>query len=150
MKLITIIILTLSYNFCLSQVSKDSELYEALLKNDSLLFSAGLNNCNLKIMEILIHNDFEFYHDKGGIQNSKEEFFKVVKNGPCKSGKVENNRVLVPNSIEVFPLYNNRMLYGAIQNGKHQFGETTANFTHLWLITVDGTWQISRVLSFNH
>ena len=140
----------LVFNNSLGQVSTDSELHQALAINDSLLFSAGLNKCNIEKMKTLIHDDFEFYHDKGGVKKSKEAFFIVVNNGPCASGNVQNKRILVPNSLEVFPLYIGDKLYGAIQNGKHQFAETTARFTHLWLVSDDGTWQISRVLSFDH
>ena len=63
--------------------------------------------------------------------------------------------------MEVFPLCtdNKQKLYGAIQNGIHDFyqqekGEkarktNTAKFTHLWIIE-DGDWKLKRVLSYDH
>jgi len=63
--------------------------------------------------------------------------------------------------MEVYPLYenNSQVLYGAIQNGSHDFyqqydGEeaqktNTAKFTHVWIIE-KGDWKLKRVLSYNH
>ena len=68
-------------------------------------------------------------------------------------------RELVDESLEVFPLRDNGVLYGAIQRGIHRFFATeegeperetsVARFTHLWLL-VDGEWKLKRVLSFDH
>jgi len=62
-------------------------------------------------------------------------------------------------SFEVFPLYNNGKLYGAIQNGIHHFylreenkedlHTSTARFTTVWIKEAD-KWIISNVLSFDH
>ncbi len=63
--------------------------------------------------------------------------------------------------MEVFPLYkdNSQVLYGAIQNGVHDFDQqyegevarktNTARFTHLWIIE-NGDWKLKRVLSYDH
>ncbi|HBF18584.1 MAG TPA: nuclear transport factor 2 family protein, partial [Cryomorphaceae bacterium] len=63
------------------------------------------------------------------------------------------------NSLEVFPLYKDGKLYGAIQNGVHRFylRETgkedvltgTARFSHVWLLQGD-QWKLSVVLSYDH
>ncbi|WP_452219633.1 nuclear transport factor 2 family protein [Lacinutrix salivirga] len=149
MKSITLLFALLITSTSFSQVEKSSELHKTLALKDSLLFNEGLNKCNLELMKTLIHSDFEFYHDKGGAQSSKEAFFMVVSNGPCASGNVKNKRVLVPNSLTVFPLYQNGILYGAVQHGSHQFADTTARFTHLWLLD-NKEWKIARVLSYDH
>ena len=65
----------------------------------------------------------------------------------------------MPGSLEVYPLYNNGQLYGAIQHGVHTFeflnhqGEyqkgDIAKFTHVWVLE-DGTWKVRRELSYDH
>lgn len=132
-----------------AQVKTDSDLFKTLAENDRLLFEEGLNSCNIEQVSMLTHNDFEFYHDKSGINTSKQEFIDAIKNGGCHNGILQNKRILIHGSLEVNALYDNGKLYGAIQMGKHQFGNTIAKFIHLWLI-VDGQWKIARVLSYNH
>lgn len=83
-----------------------------------------------------------------------------MKNGICRDDNPEKvYRFLVEESLEVFPMYNNGKLYGALQNGKHFFStdenmtyENTDNyalFSHLWLLE-NGEWKIKRVISYNH
>lgn len=132
-----------------AQVARDSPLFLTLMKNDSLLFEQGYNSCDIKVFEELVSTDFEFYHDKGGITASKEDFLESVRMGICKPGSSKDPRILLPESVEVFPLYDNGVLYAAIQKGIHMFGNTTARFTHLWVREVNG-WKVSRVLSYDH
>lgn len=132
-----------------AQVEKDSELYQTLKTNDSLFFEQGYNSCDIRIFEELIDENFEFYHDKTGISQSKDEFMESVRMGICKPGASKEPRVLVPGSLEVYPMYENGILYAAIQKGMHRFGNTTARFTHLWKREGE-IWRISRVLSYDH
>ncbi|QTE22786.1 nuclear transport factor 2 family protein [Polaribacter cellanae] len=156
LKIIMVVILFL-FSLCSNaQVSKTSELYQTLKSKDSIIFENAFNNCNLKKLKPIIADDFEFYHDVGGIQN-KEQFFEAVKNSICaKPGN--HTRTLIENSLEVFPMKKNGELYGAIQKGKHTFQEkqngklTTvgiADFTHLWIFE-NKIWKLKRVLSYNH
>jgi len=153
--------LLLFSGIALAQVGKNSELFQTIKKKDSLLFKIGFNQCDMDISASLLFEDLEFYHDKSGVTHSKSEFVKVMKNGLCK----ENNpnkiyRFLVKESLEVFPLYNNNKLYGALQNGTHYFSpekdmdysssNNDAQFSHLWIIDADGQWKIKRVISYNH
>jgi len=143
----------------MAQVSTDSELYLNLKKNDSLIFDRGFNNCELNAFAHLLSEDLEFYHDKGGITNSKEEFIQQYKNGICGNPNYSSRRELIEGSLEVFALYNGSELYGALQKGVHRFFEkpkgkpeipgSTARFTHLWLLE-DGQWRLKRVLSYDH
>ncbi len=142
-----------------SQETIDSELYLTLKKNDSLLFAEGFNHCRIEAFEHLISEDLEFYHDKGGLTTNKEDFLNNVRNNICSSPDKKPIRKLVPGSLQVFPLYRNGELYGAIQKGQHDFfikepdkelyQTSTALFTHLWLL-VDGEWKLKRVLSYDH
>ena len=151
-------VLTLLSNITYSQVSKDSELYLQLKKMDSLVFQEGFNKCKLTSLEKTIAEGFEFYHDVGGIQE-KTNFMESMKNNICSSPERKPIRRLVKGSIEVFPLYNQGELYGAIQNGDHEFwiqepdkelyqtGE--AKFSTTWLL-LEGNWVMKNVLSFDH
>ena len=144
-----LIICFLATNLSTAQLATTSELHQTLKANDSLLFEVGFNQCDLSQFENLFSEDFEFYHDQGGIDASKEAFMASMKNGLCSSGSNSTRRELVAGSLEVYPLYNDRVLYGAIQKGIHRFCETTAKFMHLWLLE-NGEWKVSRVLSYDH
>jgi hypothetical protein len=133
----------------IAQVEQDSELFQTLKTNDSLLFEQGYNSCDITVFEELINENFEFYHDKAGITHSKDDFMESIRLGVCKPGSSKDPRVLVPGSLEVYPMYENGILYAAIQKGLHRFGNTTARFTHLWVREGD-IWRVSRVLSYDH
>lgn len=132
-----------------AQVSRDSGLYETLKSKDSLLFEVGFNHCNLKVIEGLLPDRFEFYHDKDGIITSKEGFINTLRENLCSTGQNITQRVLDQGSLEVYPLYEESRLYGAIQMGIHQFGGVTARFMHLWL-KEEGEWMPSRMMSYDH
>jgi hypothetical protein len=105
-------------------------------------------------------DDLEFYHDISGVSKSKAEFIAIMENGLChKDRRDQTYRFLVGNSLEVFPLYDDGELYGALQNGKHFFSndknmsyENSNNyalFSHLWIIEKN-EWKLKRVISYNH
>jgi CubicO group peptidase (beta-lactamase class C family) len=144
----------------LAQVARDSELYKTLKTQDSLLFEVGFNHCDMRIFDNLISEKFEFYHDKSGITPNKEAFLATIKNGLCQDkSNYQSRRELIENSVEVYTLENQGVIYGAIQKGKHRFYEkaknqaerlaSVAQFTHLWQLE-NGAWKLSRVLSFDH
>lgn len=143
-----------------AQVDQSSDLFKTLKAKDSILFKIGFNKCEIDMSAELMFDDLEFYHDKGGITNSKAEFVAAMKKGPCNAGNEEKvYRFLVDESLEVFPMYKNGELYGALQNGKHFFStdenmtfeksDNYALFSHLWIID-DGEWKLKRVISYNH
>ena len=132
-------------------------LFQEILMMDSLVFIVGYNQCDTVQLRKLLSDDLEFYHDKDGFLDSKEFLIQNIPNlcnMPYKA-----TRVLDVGTVEVFPLYSRGELYGAIQNGVHQFyGEeegkakyltSTANFTHVWIKENDD-WKLKRILSFNH
>ncbi len=142
-----------------AQVLKTDSLYKQILKQDSLLFDVGFNTCNISQTENLISEDFEFLHDKNGISN-RNKFLKDFANGLCKDPEnYQARRQLMKEGSQVFALKNNGIVYGAIQEGIHQFFEkqpgsaerfgSSAKFTHVWLLE-SGQWKLSRVLSFEH
>lgn len=141
-----------------AQITSSSTLYKTLRSNDSLLFQVGFNTCDISQFDNLLSDNFEFYHDKAGLTNSKAAFIASVQNGLCKLD-YKPRRELVAGSLQVYPLEKNGALYGAVQLGEHKFyalekGKPTqqtdeAKFTHVWLLE-NGRWKLSRGLSYAH
>lgn len=137
------------------QVDKNSELYKTILSNDSLLFDIGFNTCDMNQFENLLSDSLKFYHDKDGISD-KTKFLADLKNGICNGQSNRKvKRFLVKESSEIFPLYKNGILYGAVHNGEHVFSEKRetqsgiAKFTNIWLLEA-GVWKLSVSFSFDH
>jgi len=141
-----------------AQVKEESELFQDLKNADNILFEKGFNECDMEKTDQLIHQDFEFYHDEGGVQN-REEFFKAITDNICSSKDRKPIRKLVEGTLKVFRLKNNGKTYGAIQKGKHLFYikepnkelylTSIASFTHLFVLQND-QWKLKRVLSYDH
>lgn len=141
-----------------AQVDEDSQLYRELAAMDSLVFDEGFNRCNLQVLNDVISPDLEFYHDQGGFQD-KRAFMHAMRENICSSPERKPIRKLVEGSLAVFPLYDNGELYGAIQQGEHEFyidepGKelyitNIARFTSLWM-QPDASWQLVRAYSFDH
>lgn len=141
-----------------SQEVSEAELFKIMRAKDSLMFNIGFNTCDISQFEKLVSENFEFYHDKGGITNGKANFVASIRDGLCKNN-YKAIRKLDPGSMEVYPLYSQGKLYGAIQSGRHTFYEVGANksekqtskarFTHLWLLE-NGEWKFTRGLSYDH
>ena len=108
-----------------------------------MLFYVGFNTCDISQFEELVSDNFEFYHDQAGITSGKAAFIAGIKDGLCKLN-YKARRQLIENTLEVYPLEKNGVLYGAIQTGVHQFYAiekdkpeyltSTAKFTHIWLL----------------
>lgn len=157
---LTLLLLFVVSNVITAQVSENSELFKTLKSKDSLLFERSFNHCETDWLENLISEDFEFYHDISGVNNSKQEFIDVMKQGICNpENQSKARRELIKGSLQIFPLKNNGVLYGAIQTGKHRFFESykgnpevagsIAQFTHLWIL-LNNKWYLKRVLSYDH
>jgi hypothetical protein len=71
-------------------------------------------------MEKSVGDNLKFYHDKGGFQD-KKLFLERTQQNICGNPNQKPIRKVIENSLEVFPLYNNGELYGAIQSGEHRF-----------------------------
>ena len=89
-----------------AQTEKSAELYKTIKTKDSLLFNLGFNNCDLSQFENLVSENFEFYHDQLGITDSKSAFINNIQNELCKLN-YKPKRMLIENSVEVYPLKNN-------------------------------------------
>lgn len=141
-----------------AQIAKNSALFLELKKQDSLFFERGFNNCDIAYLEKTMDKNLKFYHDNGGFQD-KKLFIERTKQNICGNPNQKPIRKVIESSLEVFPLYNNGELYGAIQTGEHQFYIREKNrkdilggqakFTSVWT-KKDGNWVMSDVLSYDH
>ena len=159
MKKIYTIVLIISSVFT-AKAQSQKELETAIRKMDSLVFNVSFNTCNMAGMEAAISENFEFYHDKGGITHGKRNFINSFANGLCNpADKWSSRRVLL--EMQVFPLTKDGKLYGAVQIGIHSFYEkeknsnkpenfgSTAKFTNLWLLE-NNEWKYVRAISYDH
>lgn len=155
----TIVIITsIIFGNIKAQIAKTSDLFIELKKQDSLFFELGFNNCDWVYLEKHTDENLKFYHDNGGFQD-KKLFLERTKQNICGNPNQKPIRKLVENSLEVFPLYNNGELYGAIQSGEHQFFIREKNkedvlggqakFTTVWT-KKDGMWIMNDILSYDH
>ena len=139
---------------------KHTDLFYKIKSLDSLFFEVAYNKCDSVMGRKLISNDFEFYHDQGGaLLNESNELASDIMVEDLSWICNVTHRKLVTNSMEVFPLYEENKLYGAIQKGDHQFYKvedkiptelkTNAKFIHLWILE-DNEWKLKRVFSYDH
>ena len=138
------------YQLTKNYTPDNPELYQTIVKLDSIFFDA-YNHCDTKfeVYADFYTDDIEFYHDQGGLSNSKKDILEGTKKYIC--GKV--TRTLVPGSIEVYPIKD----YGAVEIGFHSFSNNTnppdepkkiSRFTIFWK-QVNGQWKIAKVLSLH-
>lgn len=155
---LSLVFLLLTILSAKAQVDKNSDLFIELKTQDSTLFELGFNQCDLEYLKNHISDDLKFYHDQSGFQN-RDDFLENTQKYICSDSGKKPIRKVDANSLEVFPLYNNGKLYGAIQKGVHHFylkengnvdlWTSTAKFTHVWLLD-NGIWKVGEVLSYDH
>lgn len=136
----------------------DKALSKLILEKDSLFWS-GYNTCDYGIMESLLAQEVEFYHDKGGVMMGLPAVMKATRENICGNPNRKTRRELVPGTLRVFPMKNGDKIYGAVISGDHYFygkqldqpetRDGLAKFTHLWLIE-DDKWKMHRILSYDH
>jgi hypothetical protein len=141
-----------------AQVQENSSLFQELKAQDSIFFERGFNRCDLDYLKNQVADNLRFYHDQGGFQD-KAKFLENTANAICGSDDKKPIRKVAPESLEVFPLYTEGKLYGAIQTGVHYFyirekdkkdlWTSKAKFTHVWIID-KGAWKLTEVLSYDH
>ena len=78
--------------------SKALVLYNTIVHMDSVYFNA-YNSCDMATQAAIYADSIEFYHDGSGLETSKKDLLKAIKENIC--GKV--TRQLVNGSIEVYP-----------------------------------------------
>lgn len=141
-----------------AQVAKDSELFQKLKLHDSIFFERSFNQCDIEYLKNAIHKDLTFYHDKGGVQNRKQ-FLKATQKNLCSNIDKKPIRKVDTSSLEVYPMYDNDVMYGVVQTGVHYFYIREKNkedvltgkakFIHLYLL-LNNEWILKEVISFDH
>lgn len=140
------------------QVARDTELFKDLQAQDRTFFELGFNACDLEYLEAAVHPDLRFYHDQGGFQD-RDAFFENTRKYICATPDRKPIRKVDAESLEVFPLHRDGVLYGAIQRGLHHFylreagkpdvHTSSARFTHVYVLE-EGRWLLREVLSYDH
>ena len=129
--------------------STEQALFNKIAQLDSALFAA-YNAKNLPLLKTYFTTDLEWYQDNGGLITFDQVFsnFQQIFNRDY-----DLKRNLVEGSLEVHPIQG----FGAIEIGKHQFKHIengklevgTFKFLMIWK-NENGTWKISRVVSYDH
>jgi ketosteroid isomerase-like protein len=136
-----------------------SGLRDEILKADGEFFHAFFDTCDIDTVRRYVAEDFEMFHDKGGlVSSSGAEFVKITQDKCRRQAEgtdFQSARRLLPESMKVYALNN----YGAIQTGTHDFYAVqegkpdrlteTGQFTHVWR-EENGHWRLARVLSYDH
>ncbi|MEO0339879.1 MAG: serine hydrolase [Bacteroidota bacterium] len=156
--LLCLLCFTILFGNAKAQIKSSDALFIELKKQDSLLFELSFNQCKLEFLEQITSDELRFYHDQSG-KVDKAAFFASIQQNICSNPNLKPIRKLEEGSLEVYPLYENGQLYGAIQSGIHHFyirelgkedrWTSTAKFTTVWM-QEDGRWQMHDVLSFDH
>ncbi|MBC8021833.1 MAG: nuclear transport factor 2 family protein [Burkholderiales bacterium] len=134
-------------------------LTDEIAAADKVFFTAVFDTCDTPTLARMVTDDFEMYHDKGGLTStSGAQFVKAIE-GMCARQKTgedyRSRRELVAGTLKVYPLDN----YGAVEVGEHRFYKLTpgkpeqlvevALFTQVWKKDPGG-WKLARVLSYDH
>ena len=127
--------------------SQSTDLYKTISKMDSIFFHA-YNTCDLQKQSAIYADKVEFYHDKSGLDTSKQNILASTEKYIC--GKV--TRDLLKGSIEVSPIPG----YGAVELGQHSFRNKMENnslskpskFVIIWKNEGE-TWKITKVISLH-
>ena len=134
-------------------------LQDEIAAADAALFAAVFDTCDPAKVASLITEDFEMFHDKGGLIASSAAPFVRDMEAMCARQKTGEDyrarRELVPGTLKVYPLNN----YGAIEVAEHRFYKLEpgkpeqlveiGKLTHVWKKEKDG-WKLARVLSYEH
>lgn len=138
--------------------TEQQKLTATILHLDSAFWNA-YNNCDTTRFKNFLTDDVEFYHDKGGITMGATGLIQSLDKNICGVANYHLRREAVAGSVKVFPMEKGNEIYGAVisgehlfyitQNGKPEYLDGDANFTHLWLLK-NGVWKMARILSYNH
>ena len=145
LKKILFLLITL-FSYC-SGYAQIDDLYQTVSRLDSTFFHA-YNDCDLLTQAQFYSDNIEFFHDKSGLDTSKQNILANTKKYIC--GKV--TRELVKGSLEISPLPG----YGAVEIGQHMFHNNqekndtphASKFVIVWRNN-NGRWTITKVISLH-
>jgi hypothetical protein len=136
----------------------DTDFFEAMAAHDQTFFERGFNQCDFAYLESAVHPQLRFYHDQSGFQDY-EAFFRNTRTYLCADPHRKPIRRIDADSLQVFPLHENGVLYAVIHTGSHRFylrepGKPDvptgiARFTNVYVLD-EGRWLLKEVLSYDH
>ena len=137
----------------------EKDTLDTTIGHEDAVFWDAYNRCDVTEMSQFFWPDFEFYHDKGGLTVGLGPFVEMLKNGLCGKPNFRLRREPIPDTVKVYPLQKNGVIYGAVLSGEHYFyindsgkpeyRDGMARFFHVWLLK-DGTWKMARAVSYDH
>jgi hypothetical protein len=135
------------------------ELRKSVEAADARFFQLFFEECDPSALARFLTDDFEMYHDKGGVVATSAATFVAGYAKTCadrqKPDSWRSRRQLVQGTLVVDPVPD----FGAIEEGDHIFFERKgtgpekevgrAHFVQLW--KRDGEqWKLARVFSYSH
>ena len=147
-KLIPLMVISLAVT---ASAASTDPLFDTISALDTAVFDA-FNHCSspaqLQKHASYFAPNVEFYHDTGGVTWSRQAMLANTEKNACGNYR----RELVPGTLKVFPIKD----FGAIEQGSHRFCQSAsgkcegiADFVMVWSHQ-NGSWQITRVLSYGH
>jgi hypothetical protein len=137
--------------------AKEQDVSATILSLDGRFWTA-YNTCDTGAFRQFFTDDVEFYHDKGGLTVGVEALIDSLQKNLCGEGP-RLRREAVEGTVQVFPLHDRNVVYGAVLSGEHLFHvreqgkserpDGRARFMDLWLLR-DGRFRMARVLSYDH
>ena len=137
----------------------EKDTLAATIRHEDAAFWDAYNRCDVTEMAQYFWADVEFYHDKGGLTVGLGPFIETLKNGLCGKPNFRLRREPIPDTVKIYPLQKNGVIYGAVLSGEHYFyindsgkpeyRDGVAKFFHVWLLK-DGTWKMARAVSYDH
>ena len=141
------------------QIPQGAALTAAIDEADKNFFELFFTGCDPAAARRMVTDDFEMYHDKGGLVASTGDAFIAEYADSCEKRKApdawRSRRELIRETLKVTPIPG----YGAIEEGSHWFYERKGDgpekkvgysrFSQVWKLD-NGTWKIARVISIDH
>ena len=139
-------------------IETQEQVAQRLQALDAKLFNAAFVECDMDVLDDLLAQDFEFYHDRDGLSYMSSAAFIEDVSRECGPDGTGMKRVLVSDSLSTHMLGD----YGAMQMGKHEFHQVMSDgpsiarergvFIHIWQRSSDSSegWQITRIISYDH
>lgn len=140
-------------------IPQGEALTAAIADADSRLFQSYFDLCVPVAVASMVTDDFEMYHDRGGVVARDGAAFVDDYRRSCTARQApdawRSRRELVAGSLRVDPVPG----FGAIEEGDHLFYERRGegperlagrgHFVQLWRLTPTG-WKLARVFSYRH
>lgn len=149
--LVLLTVISLSSVHAQNNRNNQSDLYNKIIEQDSIFFAA-FNHCDTVTYRKYLTEDFEFYHDLGGLHYLDEEM-QSMREMCARNSHIR--RELIKSSLEVHKLGD----YGALEIGVHRFYHTnpgesehesgTYKFVQVWQ-KEGNDWKLKRVISYDH